>query len=96
MQKRRALRQTNKNIAFQCCRVRAVVTVDERGQMVLPKDLRQELGIKAGEKLAVIAMGENKELCCLTLMKVDKLSAAIKITLGPVLNEITEINKPKR
>ncbi|TFH10270.1 MAG: AbrB family transcriptional regulator, partial [Candidatus Atribacteria bacterium] len=30
-----------------CYKVQAMVTVDERGQMVLPKDVRDRAGIKA-------------------------------------------------
>jgi antitoxin PrlF len=32
-----------------------MVSVDERGQMVLPKDLREKANIKAGDKLAVVS-----------------------------------------
>ncbi len=32
------------------CRLEALVTMDERGQMVLPKDLRERLGIGPGDK----------------------------------------------
>ena len=32
--------------AFGGCKVESLVTVDERGQMVLPKDLRDRAGIK--------------------------------------------------
>ena len=76
---------------LECCRVRAVVTVDERGQMVLPKDLREELQIRAGDKLALIAMRGDKGLCCLMLMKADKLSNAVRITMGPVLNDLNSL-----
>ncbi|MDH5460211.1 MAG: AbrB/MazE/SpoVT family DNA-binding domain-containing protein, partial [Candidatus Bathyarchaeota archaeon] len=34
-----------------CCKLEALVRVDERGQIVLPKDLREKAGIKAGDKL---------------------------------------------
>ena len=37
-----------------CCRVEAVVNVDARGQMVLPKEVREKAGIKADQKLAVV------------------------------------------
>ncbi len=37
------------------CRVEAVLSVDERGQMVLPKDVRERAGIQTGEKLALIS-----------------------------------------
>ena len=37
------------------CRVEAILGVDERGQMVLPKDVRERAGIQTGEKLALIS-----------------------------------------
>ena len=37
------------NILGDCCKVQAVVSVDERGQMVLPKEIREKAGIKAGD-----------------------------------------------
>ena len=37
------------------CRVESIVSVDERGQMVLPKDAREKAGIHPGDKLAVIS-----------------------------------------
>lgn len=69
-----------------CCTVKAMVTIDERGQMVLPKELRDEVGLKAGDKLAVVAMAEKGKVCCLTLMKADELSNMVMIKLKPVWN----------
>jgi AbrB family looped-hinge helix DNA binding protein len=76
-----------------CCAVRAVVTIDERGQMVLPKELRDEVGLKAGDKLAVVAMAEKGKVCCLTLIKADELSNMVMIKLGPVWNGIKKEGK---
>lgn len=73
-----------------CCTVKAMVTIDERGQMVLPKELRDEVGLKAGDKLAVVAMAEKGKVCCLTLMKADELSNMVMIKLKPVWNGIKE------
>jgi AbrB family looped-hinge helix DNA binding protein len=39
-----------------CCKVESVVSVDDRGQMVLPKEIRERANIKAGAKLAVISI----------------------------------------
>ena len=71
-----------------CCAVRAVIAVDERGQMVLPKELRKEAGIKAGDKLAVVSLAQKGKFCCLTLMKVDDLSNMVMIKLGPVFEKM--------
>ena len=73
-----------------CCRVESVVSVDERGQMVLPKDLREKANIKAGDKLAVVSWGQDGGVTCLALIKIDDLSSLVKQMLGPVFKEITK------
>ncbi|HEY4706348.1 MAG TPA: HgcAB-associated protein [Thermodesulfobacteriota bacterium] len=70
------------------CRVEAVVSVDERGQMVLPKDLRERAGLKPGDKLAVATWEKGGEVCCITLVKVDDLVDILKDRLGPVMKEM--------
>jgi antitoxin PrlF len=55
-------------------RVESIVTVDERGQMVLPKDIREKAGIKAGDKLAIVTLQKNGKVCCIHLMKADELA----------------------
>ena len=71
-----------------CCNVEAVVSVDERGQMVLPKEIRAKAGIKAGDKLAIIAMRQGGRVCCLSLIRVEALAGMVKSMLGPVMKEI--------
>jgi AbrB family looped-hinge helix DNA binding protein len=71
-----------------CCNVESVVSVDERGQMVLPKELREKAGIKAGDKLAVVVMESEGEVCCISLIKAEKLSDTVKEILGPVVKEV--------
>jgi len=71
-----------------CCAVEALVTVDERGQMVLPKELRDKAGIKAGDKLAITSWKRNGEICCIALIKAGNLETMVKGILGPVMNEI--------
>ena len=73
-----------------CCKVESVVSVDERGQMILPKDLREKANIKAGDKLAVVSWGQNDGIVCLALIKVDDLSGLVKQMLGPVFKEISK------
>ncbi len=72
-----------------CCGVEAVVTVDARGQIVLPKELRAEAGIGAGDKLAVVSMRSAGRVCCLSLMKVEELAGTVREILGPVARELT-------
>ena len=67
------------------CRVESLVGIDERGQMVLPKDLRDRANIRAGDKLAVITWEKGGEICCFTLMKADHLAERVRDFLGPVM-----------
>jgi AbrB family looped-hinge helix DNA binding protein len=71
-----------------CCKVEAVVSVDERGQLVLPKDVREKAGIKAGEKLALIMHGPQGDVCCISLIKAEGLAESVKSMLGPMMKEI--------
>ncbi len=69
------------------CRVEAVLNVDDRGQMVLPKDVREKAGIRTGDKLALISWSRDGTVCCLALMKVENLSGMVKDVLGPLMQE---------
>jgi len=71
----------------ECCRIDAVVNVDSKGQIVLPKDLREKAGIKANDKLALIGVEQSGALCCIVIMKTDSLGSTVKGMLGPMLNE---------
>ena len=71
-----------------CCKIEAVVSVDERGQIVLPKDLRERAGIKAGDKLAVVASKKGEKVCCIMLMRAEDLTEGIRETLGPLLGDL--------
>lgn len=72
-----------------CCTVDAVVTVDERGQMVLPKDVRQKAGIVAGEKLAVVTMMKDGRVCCVSLIKVDEMAGMVQELIQPLGDDET-------
>jgi len=71
-----------------CCKVESLISVDERGQMVLPKDLRDKAGIKPGDKLAVISWEREGSICCFTLIKADSLAGGIKDFLGPIMQDM--------
>ena len=73
-----------------CCAVEAIVTVDERGQMVLPKDLREKADIKPGDKLAVISWEKDGATCCFTLIKADSLAGGIRDFLGPMMQDLSK------
>jgi len=71
-----------------CCKVDAVVTVDSKGQIVLPKDLREKAKLKPNDKLAVIRCERDGEICCIMLVKSEDLGSTIKNMLGPMLKDI--------
>jgi antitoxin PrlF len=70
-----------------CCQIDAVVTVDAKGQIVLPKDLRERADIKPDDKLAVIGMKREDKICCIVMMKTDELGGSVKRMLGPIFDE---------
>jgi antitoxin PrlF len=72
----------------QCCKVEAVVSVDERGQMVLPKELRDKVGIHPGDKLAVVSMQQGGQTCCISLIKAETFSDMVKDMMGPMMAEV--------
>jgi AbrB family looped-hinge helix DNA binding protein len=74
--------------AFAGCRVECLVAVDDRGQMVLPKELRDKAGIKGGDKLAVIGWEKEGRVCCLSLIRVEEFSGMIKGVLGPLMGDL--------
>lgn len=73
------LMTSNKNTQ-PCCppkevfNMEAVVSVDERGQMVLPKAIREAMGIKAGDKLALITKVRDGKVCCINVFLAANLS----------------------
>jgi AbrB family looped-hinge helix DNA binding protein len=73
------------------CKVDSLISVDERGQMVLPKEIRDKANIRAGDKLAVISWEKEGEVCCISLIKVKDLTEMVKGKLGPVMKEILKV-----
>jgi AbrB family looped-hinge helix DNA binding protein len=73
-----------------CCKVESLISVDERGQMVLPKDLREKANIKSGDKLAVISWEKDGATCCFTLIKADSLAGGIRDFLGPMMQDLSK------
>ena len=71
-----------------CCKVESLISVDERGQMVLPKDIRDKANIRAGDKLAVISWEKDGKVCCISLIKAQELAGMVKGMLGPLMKDI--------
>lgn len=63
--------------------------MDAKGQIVLPKDLRERANIKPNEKLAVVACENNGEVCCIIMVKAERLIGAVTKTLGPLIKSVT-------
>ncbi len=89
-------RKAKKDMKPPCCesnvggyRVEAMVSVDERGQMVMPKELRDKIGIKAGDKLVVLSWQSDGDVCCISLIKTDYFLNIMNDRLGPMMGELT-------
>lgn len=75
-------------VGASCCKVEALVSIDERGQMILPKEIRDKANIHAGDKLAVTSWEKDGKICCISLIKADELTEMVKGILGPVMREL--------
>ncbi len=72
-----------------CCDVESVITIDDRGQMVLPKTTRESAGINPGDKLAVISWKKDGKVGYILLMRIDELTDMVNDKLGPYLGRLT-------
>ena len=73
-----------------CCHIEGVVHIDSRGQIVLPKALREKMGLNEGDKLVVISMNDRGKIASISLMKTNPIDGMIKLSLKPVMKEIIE------
>ncbi|MFC2011368.1 HgcAB-associated protein HgcC [Chloroflexota bacterium] len=71
-----------------CCKVETLVSLDDRGQMVLPKELRGKANICPRDKLAVTTWEKDGKVCCISLTKAEDLTDMVKSILGPVMKDI--------
>lgn len=76
------------NSMMGCCKVEAVISVDERGQMVLPKETREKANISPGDKLALVSWEQGGKVCCMFLIKAEDLAGMVKNMLGPIVKDI--------
>jgi AbrB family looped-hinge helix DNA binding protein len=72
----------------QTIRIEAVASIDDRGQMVIPKAIRDRMGLKAGDKLAISVMESGGRPCCLTLIRTEELADRVREILGPAIKDI--------
>jgi len=73
-----------------CFKVQALVGVDDRGQMVLPKELRDKAGIRGGDKLALTTIEREGKICCILLTKSDELVQVVQSTLGTATQDLIQ------
>jgi antitoxin PrlF len=71
----------------ECCKIDAVVTIDAKGQVVLPKDLRERAQLNPNDKIAIIGVERDDKVCCLVMMKAEALGNTVKNMLGPIFEQ---------
>ena len=74
--------------ALSCCKVESLISVDERGQMVLPKEIREKANIRAGDKLVLISWKKNGKVCCISMVKAEDFGDMVKGVLGPMMKKM--------
>ena len=77
------------------CRIDSVITIDSKGQIVLPKDLREKANLNPNEKIAVVACEKQGEVCCIMLLKADRFQNAVTQTVTPLIKAITKDGQQK-
>lgn len=80
-------RQPQEKCAETPCRVEAVLSIDSRGQIVIPKEVRKRANIQDGDKLALVSWLNNDEVCCLALIRTDKLSSEVSGVMHSLLSD---------
>jgi antitoxin PrlF len=73
-----------------CCKVESFISIDERGQMVIPKETRDKAGIRPGEKLALVSWEKDGQVCCISLIKADEFGRMVENLLRPMMKEMVE------
>ena len=84
--------------------IEAIVSFDDRGQLVIPKDLRKKFNLKAGDKFALIScvQGVNccdapaddksccdtQDVCCFTLINTKQLKGMVSAALSPMMSNM--------
>lgn len=70
------------------CKISAIVNIDAKGQIVLPKDLREKANLKPTDKLALVALEKEDHVCCIVMLKADALDNQVKCMLEPVFKGV--------
>lgn len=78
-------RSCNPDLNSASCQVEAVLSMDSRGQIVIPKEVRSRANIHDGDKLALISWMNKDEICCLALIRTDNLSSGASDVMHSLL-----------
>jgi AbrB family looped-hinge helix DNA binding protein len=73
-----------------CCRIEALVSLDARGQILLPKEVREKAGLQPGDKLAVILCESADQISRITLVRADAFARTAREMLGPMMGMLEE------
>ena len=69
-----------------CCHIEGVVQVDAKGQIYLPKSLRELMDIKTNDKLTVVIMRSGGKASSISLFKAERLDNEIKKMILPFIS----------
>ncbi|RJP15292.1 MAG: AbrB/MazE/SpoVT family DNA-binding domain-containing protein [Candidatus Abyssobacteria bacterium SURF_5] len=78
-----------------CCRIEALVSLDARGQVLLPKEVREKAGLQTGDKLAVVLCEADDTVARITLIKAEAFAQTAREMLGPMMGMIEDTNRSK-
>lgn len=69
------------------CQVEAVVSIDSRGQIVIPKEVWKRANISDGDKPALVSWMNKDAVCCLALIRTDNLSSEVSGVMHTLFEE---------
>lgn len=50
----------------------ALISINEKGQMVIPREIRKKADIKTGDKLVIITFEKEEKIVCIVLIKAEE------------------------
>ena len=59
------------------CYVEAIISMDDRGQIVIPKNIRDKLGLTSSDKLVLISWTKNNKVESVSIMRNDVFSEIV-------------------
>ncbi|OPY39091.1 MAG: SpoVT / AbrB like domain protein [Methanoregula sp. PtaU1.Bin051] len=64
-----------------------MLSINSRGQIVIPKEVRKRADIRDGDKLALVSWLNNDGICCLALIRADNLSSEVSGVIHSLLTD---------